>query len=246
VPRLLQRLGTHLAEYLSSEAKGAQPTVVAGREARWWDHIQPGDVLLVEGTARISTAIKYLTQSTWSHAALCVGDAAAHPLVEADVADGVIAVPFEKYRHANVRICRPVRLTDVDRTRVINFVVRRVGHRYDLRNVLDLARYLLPRPPVSSRTRARFLALGSSDPTRAICSTLIAEAFSSVPYPILPNIPEHAAPESEDLEYEVRHHSTFTPRDFDLSPYFAVVKPTIEHSFDYENFPWQRVIWLIK
>ena len=35
--------------------------------------IQPGDVLLVEGNNRISGIIKYLTQSTWSHAALYVG-----------------------------------------------------------------------------------------------------------------------------------------------------------------------------
>ena len=36
--------------------------------------LRPGDVLLVEGTSIIATAIKYLTQSTWSHAALYVGD----------------------------------------------------------------------------------------------------------------------------------------------------------------------------
>lgn len=35
--------------------------------------LRPGDVLLVEGNTRISTSIKYLTQSTWSHAALHVG-----------------------------------------------------------------------------------------------------------------------------------------------------------------------------
>ena len=35
--------------------------------------LQPGDVLLVEGITRVSSAIKYLTQSTWSHAALFVG-----------------------------------------------------------------------------------------------------------------------------------------------------------------------------
>src|SRR4051812_39482090 len=32
--------------------------------------LQPCDVMLVEGSTRISTAIKYLTQSTWSHATL--------------------------------------------------------------------------------------------------------------------------------------------------------------------------------
>ncbi len=51
--------------------------------------VRPGDILLVDGKQRISTAIKYLTQSTWSHAALCVeatGDASGEPprFVEAD------------------------------------------------------------------------------------------------------------------------------------------------------------------
>jgi hypothetical protein len=246
VSPILERIGTRLAEYLTAEPKGAQPTVVAGREARWWNYIQPGDVLLVEGTARISTAIKYLTQSTWSHAVLCVGDAAPHPLVEADVVDGVISVPFEKYHKANVRICRPIGLRDHDRQRLVRFAVRRLGHQYDLKNVLDLARYLLPRPPVSMRMRQHMLGFGSGDPTRAICSTLIAEAFSSIPYPIIPNVPEGMDPHADELYYEIRHHSTFTPRDFDLSPYFSVVKPTIEHQFDYEKFPWQQVIWLIR
>src|SRR5579885_1193794 len=37
-------------------------------------HIRKGDVILVEGNQRISECIKYLTQSSWSHAALYVGD----------------------------------------------------------------------------------------------------------------------------------------------------------------------------
>ncbi|MEC8247198.1 MAG: lipo-like protein, partial [Pseudomonadota bacterium] len=60
--------------------------------------LQTGDVLLVEGNQRISTAIKYLTQSTWSHAALYIGDDHAlkdefgYPacLIEADVSRGAI------------------------------------------------------------------------------------------------------------------------------------------------------------
>lgn len=241
---LLERLGSRIARYLAAEPKGAQATVVVGREAHWWNYIRPGDVLLVEGTARISVVIKYLTQSTWSHAALCVGDAAEHPLVEADILDGVISVPFEKYHAANVRICRPIGLTAADCRRLVNFAVRRLGHQYDLKNVLDLARYLLPRP-VAGPMR-NYMGLGSGDPTRAICSTLIAEAFSSIPYPILPNVPHGVSPEQDGFYYEIRHHSTFTPRDFDLSPYFTVVKPTVEHSFNYETFPWQQVIWLIE
>ena len=34
------------------------------------------------------------------------------------------------------------------------------------------------------------------------------------------------------------HHSLFAPRDFDLSPYFRIVKPTIESRFNYQNLAW--------
>jgi hypothetical protein len=238
-------LGNRLARYLAQPSLTFRPTVVAGREARWWQYIRPGDVLLVEGNSRISTAIKYLTQSTWSHAAICVGDAAPEPLVEADVVNGVLAVPYEKYASYNVRICRPIGLTDQDLRRLISFVVRRIGQHYDLQNVIDLARYLFPLVPVPGTWRRQLLTFGSGEPTRAICSTLIAEAFSSIPYPVLPNLPKDRETSSDQIYYEIRHHSTFTPRDFDLSPYFAVVKPTIERQFDYQTFPWQQVIWLI-
>ena len=65
--------------------------------------LRPGDVLLVEGSSRLSTVIKYLTQSTWSHAALCVGSEAAERaggrpgacFVEADLVEEVARQPLE-------------------------------------------------------------------------------------------------------------------------------------------------------
>ena len=33
----------------------------------------------------------------------------------------------------------------------------------------------------------------------------------------------------------IRHHSLFTPRDFDLSPYFSIIKPTLEKGFDHKK-----------
>jgi hypothetical protein len=45
---------------------------------------------------------------------------------------------------------------------------------------------------------------------------------------------------AEDEVLVVRHYSQFTPRDFDLSPYFAVVKPTLEGGFDYRKLKWQQ------
>ena len=38
----------------------------------------------------------------------------------------------------------------------------------------------------------------------------------------------------------IRHHSLYTPRDFDISPFFAIVKPTIETGFDYKQMMWDK------
>lgn len=200
--------------------------------------LQPGDILLVEGNSRVSTAIKYLTQSTWSHSAFFVGD--HHPdgeLIEAHLEHGVIRVPLTKYDGFNTRICRPVGLSHDEVLRVIETIIGSLGRTYDLKNIWDLARYLLPEPPVPARFRRRMLALGSGDPTRAICSTLIAEAYQRIGYPILPSIT--SGPQLEEILH-IRHHSLFAPRDFDLSPYFRVVKPSIEHDFDHRLLNWQR------
>ncbi|MBI4997937.1 MAG: lipo-like protein [Rhodocyclales bacterium] len=211
------------------------------------DTLRPGDVLLVEGQTRVSVAIKYLTQSTWSHAALYVGDCgkagSPHCFVEADIVEGIRLVGIEEYAGLHCRICRPVGLTEADRARLIAFALARVGQHYDLRNVIDLLRYLIPTPPVPQRWRRRMLALGSGDPTRAICSTLVAQCFQEVRYPILPIIETRAAarddcPDCVAEILRVRHHSLFVPRDFDVSPYFQVIKPTLEHAFDYRQLNW--------
>lgn len=98
-------------------------------------------------------------------------------LVEVDLDEGCVTVPLSKYRDYTTRICRPVGLTQSDRDAVVSFMMERIGLRYDMRNVLDLIRYLHPLPFVPVRWRRRMIALGSGEPTRAICSTLIAEAF---------------------------------------------------------------------
>ncbi len=214
--------------------------------------IRPGDVLLVEGNTRFSIAVKYLTQSTWSHAALCVGELPGRTttdgeplvLVEADINQGVCAVPLSKYTEYHTRICRPVGLSADEVERLTGFAVARIGHRYNLRNVFDLARYLIQRPPVPNAWRRRLLAFGSGDPTRAICSSLVAEAFQSIRYPILPDVTREllSTPFGEQVYSEImhiRHHSLFTPRDFDISPYFEVIKPELHEGFDFHRVRWE-------
>lgn len=244
-------IGRKLSRYLAashhahSTAAPADLRVLAGC-------LRPGDVLLVEGRTRVSEAIKYLTQSTWSHAALFVGDGLdsrdangnALCFVEADIVAGVRAVPIGEFAGLHVRICRPVSLTSVECASVVAHAIGCIGHRYDHKNVLDLIRYVLPTPPVPQRWRRRLLALGSGDPTRAICSTLIAQAFECVRYPVLPEIEARSTedplcPGCVDEILHVRHHSLFVPRDFDVSPYFEVVKPTLAAGgFDHHALRW--------
>lgn len=206
--------------------------------------LQPADVLLVDGTSRLSTAIKYMTQSTWSHAALYVGDrlGGRAMLVEADLVEGVRLVPLSLYEGMHTRICRPVGLTPGELIQLLDFLHARLGGAYDLRNVFDLMRYLV-RVPVPTRIKRRMLALGSGDPTRAICSTLLAQAFESIRYPILPlieSIPlEHPnAAQARREILHIRNYSLFVPRDFDVSPYFRIVKPALDDNFDYHALSW--------
>lgn len=231
-------IGRRLAEYLSRpiHQHGIAPALPA---EVLMASLRPGDVLLVEGKTRISAAIKYLSQSTWSHAALFVGPfgaPAAGPapcLVEADIIEGVRGVTIDELAGHHTRICRPVGLSEDEIAVVTGYAKSRLGASYALDNVIDLARYLLPTPPVPTAFRRRMLALGSGDPTRAICSSLIAQAFQAVRYPILPVIHSDGAG-SDDCPgcmkeiLHIRHHKLFVPRDFDVSPYFQIVKPGIE------------------
>lgn len=246
---ICSRLGDALARYLSQPGRrtGTASQDRSGRALA--AALRPADVVLIEGTSRFSTAIRYLTQSRWTHAALYVGpdptttdvDTDAPLLLEADIIAGVVLVPVSRYAGERTRICRPLRLSAVDRDRVIAAARARLGHSYDLKNVIDLARYLIPEPPVPQRWRRRMLALGSGDPTRAICSTLIAEAFQSVRYPILPDVAQVRTGECDDCVEEIlhiRHHTLFAPADFDLSPYFGIVKPALDDQFDYRQLRW--------
>ncbi len=234
-------IGDRLARYLSRPLPHYEAFSTLSQQ-QLLNTLRPCDLLLVEGNSRISTAIKYLTQSTWSHVCLYIGEQDnLGPLLEADLVDGVSSVPLEKYDGFNVRICRPVNMTEQHKQQVLHYAIERIGLQYDTKNIFDLMRYLIPTPPVPARFRRKLIALGSGDPTKAICSTLVAQAFQSIKYPILPRAVEVSGSGvlREEAILRQRHYSHFTPRDFDLSPYFQVVKPTLEKSFDYQSLVWQ-------
>ena len=241
---MLDTVGKVIAGYLQKEVTGYEPFTPSDPE-RLRGIIAQGDVLLVEGNNRISGIIKYLTQSTWSHAALYVGpidgasepDGEPHVMIEANIGEGVTTSPLSKYFPYHTRICRPVGLSFEDRETVCRYAINRVGFGYDTKNILDLMRYLIPLP-VPQRFRRRLLSLGSGDPTKIICSALIAQAFGAVRYPILPKITEARSRRARREILHIRDSSLYMPRDFDISPYFEILKPTIALGFDYTSLHW--------
>ncbi|MBV9955278.1 MAG: lipo-like protein [Pseudolabrys sp.] len=241
-------IGRLIARYLAKPESGYEPFTPSQADSLR-AILLPGDVILVEGNNHISGVIKYLTQSTWSHAALYVGpvgdrctdDGEPLVLVEANIGQGVVAAPLSKYARFHTRICRPVGLTADDRARVCAYASERIGFDYDVKNILDLLRYLLPLP-VPQKWRRCMMALGSGHPTRIICSALIAQAFENVRYPILPKVTQIESEAAREEILEIRHSSLYAPRDFDISPYFEVVKPTVVRGFDYKAMSWADMV----
>lgn len=241
---LKRAIGKRLANFLSKDLPGYRrlDTVPIVKIAAT---LEKGDIILIDGNTRISTAIKYLTQSTWSHACLYVGEkgetSSQLNLIEADIKHGVHLINLDHYANFNLRICRPVNLSNEEVEQLTSFAKLRLGHLYDLKNIVDLIRYVIQKPAVPNRYRRALISLGSGEPTKAICSTLIAESFQSINYPILPRRNGESGKAGEVPRYYRQHFTHFTPRDFDLSPYFKIIKPTLESGFDYHSLVWDTV-----
>jgi hypothetical protein len=184
------------------------------------------------------------------------GEEASDLLVEA-LPRGVVAAPVAKYVDFNLRICRPHKLRSEHVRTIMDEAVASIGWRYDLRNVFDLARYTIPVAIVPPRWRTGALHFGSGEPTEVICSSLIGRFFNDVRFPILPLVTyaeqrEVGAPATIGERifgqpsqhytglFYMRHPTLVTPREFDLSPFFDIVKPNplARGDFDYSRIQW--------
>jgi len=202
-------------------------------------HVQPADVLLIDGHSRVSDIIKSVSQSSWSHVAFYLGRpsdfagplrtalgphaaSADEPLIlEVLLGLGAVINPLSVYAPNRIRICRARGLAPGDREAVLQYVLTRVGYGYDLRQLVDLARFMLPWGLLPRRWRSTLFRSSDERRTRTVCSSLIAEAYQAVNFPVLPVVQRDAAGK---IHWRKRNARLYTPKDFDLSPFFDIVK----------------------
>lgn len=222
--------------------------------------IRPGDAILVEGRSRVSEIIKTITLSSWTHSALYIGrlhdieDPALRDqvkqayqgetdeqlIIESLLGKGTLVDSISKYREAHLRICRPTSITLKDAQKVIAYAINQLGTYYNVRQILDLARFLFPYAFLPRRWRSSLFEHNAGAPTHTVCSSMMAEAFASVHFPILPVLHRD---EDGNLKMYKRNTKLITPKDFDYSPYFDVIKyPILD--FDeltiYRKMPWGK------
>ena len=180
--------------------------------------LKRGDVLLTHGNSRFAALIKCVTRSPWSHVSMYVGplDDGPDPLcvVEADIAAGVRSIRLSELNALQVRVLRPVGLTDMDRRRLSDWVVGKIGSEYDLTHAWSLMQNVLRlRLPDRFRAAPRTIAYSA---TGFVCCSLLAHAFAWVGYPILPDQMRVSLIVAADP-------ASLIPSDFERASIFAAV-----------------------
>lgn len=252
-----KKLSDRLIEWITHEDFSTEFPLCDFERIRY--EVRPCDVLLIEGHSRVSEVIKQITQSPWSHSCLYIGrlhdvddpalrktlgehftgDPDVQLVIEGYLGKGTIANPLDSYKSAHIRICRPRGLSRQDAQHVIAYAINKLGTDYNVRQALDLGRFLIPWSIMPRRWRSSLFQHHVGESTRTVCSTMIAEAFTSIDFPILPVVKRH---EETGVELFIRNPRIFTPRDFDYSPYFEIMKyPFVSFAESpYRNLPWNR------
>lgn len=221
--------------------------------------IKPCDVILVEGRSRVSDVIKLITQSNWSHAFMYIGRLhdienpqlrerlgrhyTGNPdrqlIIESELGMGTVVRPLTVYEGEHLRICRPRGLGFSDSQKVVSHVVNRLGDDYNVRQIFDLARFLFPWTVMPRKWRSSLFSKHPGENTQTVCSTMIAEAFGHIQFPLLPLVKREAG---SGLQLYMRNPKLCTPSDFDYSPYFDIIKyPFLDfhQQSDQRLLPWQ-------
>lgn len=255
---IINSIWDKVVDWLSKERDSHQMPMSDYDRLRY--EIRPCDVILVEGRSRVSEIIKTITLSNWTHTALYIGrlhniddpvlreyiqrfykgEPNDQLVIESQLGEGTIVDSISKYKQEHLRICRPTSLTRQDAQKVISYSIHQLGTHYNVRQILDLARFLFPYALLPRRWRSSLFEHNAGEPTHNVCSSMMAEAFASVHYPILPVLHRNKL---GSLTLYKRNTKLITPKDFDYSPYFDVIKyPILD--FDeltiYRKMPWGK------
>lgn len=256
IRRLRDRIWNSITDWLTREAP--QEDLPPSDFDRLRYEIRFCDVLLVEGRSRVSGIIQSLTLSPWTHAALYIGRLHAiddpdlrkliqkhYPaepdeqlVIEALLGKGTIVAPLSKYRNEHVRICRPTGISRKDAQAVIAYAASRLGTEYDVRQLLDLARFLFPYRLLPGHWRSSLF--GKTTSAKTVCSTMLAGAFANIRFPVRPVLRKT---DNNELKVYDRNLKLYTPMDFDYSPYFEIIKYPIygiESPEIYRRLPWDE------
>lgn len=258
IAHLKNGIWNRFVHWLIHEPPGFHSSLTSFERLRY--ELRPGDVILVEGRSRVSDIIKTVTQSMWTHSFIYIGrlhdiddpllrdhilkyrHCSPHEqlIIESMLGEGTIVKSIDIYEGEHMRICRPRGITRKDSQKVIAYAIEQLGVDYNVRQLMDLARFMFPWWFIPKRWRSVLFEHNAGRPTQTVCSTMLAEAFARIRFPIIPVL-------HQDNHGEIRLLRTnthlITPRDFDHSPYFDVIKyPVLD--FDelgmYRKLPWDQ------
>lgn len=229
-----------------------------------FDHVahevRLADVILVEGRTKVSHIIRRITLNAWTHAALYIGrlhdiedphirariqkhyqgDPHDQLIIESLLGKGTIISKLSAYQNDHIRLCRPSGLAYQDGQHVIAHATESLGREYNIRQFIDMGRFYLKSRFIPSRFRSSLFKYRPGTATEDICSTMIAESFMSVKFPVLPLIRKD---DKKFYELIPRNPKLFVPADFDYSPYFDIIKYPIFHiarPAHYRDLPWNE------
>ena len=256
---LKNKLWQLIVDWLNDIPKGNQNMQAINNFDHMLRDLRPSDVILFEGRTRVGEVIKIITLSPWTHAALYIGrmneiidantlaivkkhyqgDPTEPLVIESLLGFGTVINPLSDYIDDNLRVCRADGLSFTDQNKVIRFASEHLGMNYDVRQLLDLARFMFPYALLPRRWRSSLFQHNAGRPTNIVCSSMIARCYQSVNFPVLPIV---KSDNNDRLKFHKRNFRLFVPSDFDYSPYFDVLKfpawpvPVRE---SYRELPWE-------
>lgn len=203
--------------------------------------LTPCDVILVEGRSKADNALKTITESEWSHAALYIGrlidledkDLRTHitnyfdveadtPLIiETRMGQGSIVSPLSSLEREHLRICRPKGLAEKDAQQVVRYAISRLGSYTNILQPFDLLRFFMFWSLTPRNWRRPLFRYTAGKHTKSASAALIAECFDFIQFPILPLVKKAG---NNGVQLFRRRPKLCFPADFDRSPYFEIVK----------------------